>query len=36
MMSSSTGLVTMGAESIEVVACCEVVRGWLSDAIAAK
>jgi hypothetical protein len=33
-MSSSTGFVTIGAESIEVVACCKVVRGWLDDATA--
>jgi hypothetical protein len=34
-MSSATRFV-VGAESIEVVACCEVVRGWVDDATAAN
>jgi hypothetical protein len=35
-MSSSIGFVTVRAESIDVVACCDVVKGWLVDATAAK
>jgi hypothetical protein len=35
-MSSSIGFVTVGAESIDVVACCDVVKGWLVDATVAK